>query len=1156
MVVGNEGTGRTRALLGVVFVHGIRSSPTMWDPFADLIKQDQELAALVREPLPRFGYATGLWTWHPTRTLPSLDTAADSLKEYLVTEACEFDALVLVGHSQGGLIIERMLVQMLSEGRGRELARIRRVILLACPNTGSQLLLSARRGLLRRNPQERVLRPFDEQLASTRRTLMRDIVYATSRGERTWPIPFSVYAGESDGVVSPASARDAFPDAAALPGNHTTIARPDTHEHRTYSTVRRLLLSAADGDPPKESVRALGARLLEVQVAPYGDDHDQRDRSLTPYLTREHDHQLRDALAPALAGGPSRLVVLTGESSTGKTRSLYEALFALAPDRPLLRPTTCQDLIALLETAALGKGAILWLNEMQRFFSPAHGERAAAGLREVLERSNGVAVLGTLWTHPYWTELTALGQPGDPYSQARALLTHPAFARRIDVPTYLSKEGLAGWRELTRSTKDRRLKDAVKAAGSDGRVIQQLSGGPDLLAAYRRGPGSHFTHREHALVTAALDARRLGHRSALPGDLLSAAADGTLDAGHRSEDPRWARNDLHALSKGHRRDGSRTDVRHALTALEAARPFAGAPPVYDPAEYLHAHIDYLRADQIGSPALWEALIAYTVDGDDLLRIANQAWSRGFRVIAARLWKKAAALGHPIDQAVALGPTLDPGRQAAALAVAHADLSKGGQLSKLFKALQDAGDDVLVTQLARRAADHVDPRNPQAAGRLLFTLKEIGAIDLAEALCDNAAEHADSTDPAAMGILLAAVTTFSIEEVRYVLAKRGTLHQKTASQEEVSEYLRAYRERRTGHAVEVLCQRASGRVELRDPRALHQLIVSMRGWEPGAQAVKDLLRRGLATHVEVTDVPSLRTLMRVLRDAEAHDAVAVLAMRAAEHVESTDPRKVLALLNTFSEARADKAAMVLLQRGPTAHVHLGNPGAVGDLLAHLHGIGASDAVTTLLERDPAAHAELTSSYGTTRLILALRGAAATHMAEALTHRAIRDVDLGNPGAVGDLLAHLHGIGASDAVTTLLERDPAAHAELTEPAAIVTLLKALRECADAHATATLLARDPAAHTDPSHPHSVAQLLSELRSLGALEAARKLGARAAAHARLADVSITELQRELDSIDATSAAIFRARAANAGYFPERFAPYGRGPDGQPSLPWNWADT
>ncbi len=235
-------------VLGVVFVHGILSEPAMWDSFAELIDGDEDLKRADVRVL-RFGYATGAVQVHPLRVLPSLDTVADSLKEFLATEAGGFERLVLVGHSQGGLVIQRCLVRMLAEGRGSELERIKRVVLLACPNTGSQFLLGLRRGLLQRNPQEKALRPFDEQLADTRRTLMRDIVHATEVSARSCPIPFSVYAGESDGVVTPASARDTFPDAAALPGDHTSIARPTSREHRTYTTVRRLILKAlAEGD--------------------------------------------------------------------------------------------------------------------------------------------------------------------------------------------------------------------------------------------------------------------------------------------------------------------------------------------------------------------------------------------------------------------------------------------------------------------------------------------------------------------------------------------------------------------------------------------------------------------------------------------------------------------------------------------------------------------------------------------------------------------------------------------------------------------------------------------------------------------------------------------------------------------------------------------
>lgn len=231
-------------MLGVVFVHGILSSPSMWDQFAQLIASDEELSRAV-EPSPRFGYATGLMRLRPSQVIPSLSVAADSLKEYLVTEAGSFERLVLVGHSQGGLVIQRCLVHMLREGRGHELKRVRHVVLLATPNTGSQLLVGVRRTLLRANPQEKALRPYNEYLAEVRREVMRNVVYARDISDGSCPIPFSVYAGESDAVVTPASARDAFPHAAVLPGTHKTIARPGSLEHRTYRTVKRVLLAAA-----------------------------------------------------------------------------------------------------------------------------------------------------------------------------------------------------------------------------------------------------------------------------------------------------------------------------------------------------------------------------------------------------------------------------------------------------------------------------------------------------------------------------------------------------------------------------------------------------------------------------------------------------------------------------------------------------------------------------------------------------------------------------------------------------------------------------------------------------------------------------------------------------------------------------------------------
>ncbi|MEU0626884.1 hypothetical protein [Streptomyces sp. NPDC005989] len=222
-------------------VHGIRSGPEVWDPLCRLIAQDEKLA--FAEPL-QFRYATGVRRLHPLRVFPTVDTVADSFKEYLATEAGEFTQLMLVTHSQGGLVAQRFLARALADGEGRRLARIRRLVMLACPNNGSELLLSLRRNVLGLgHPQERDLRPLNDQVNATLRTVLRDVVHATAVSDRTCPILVNAYAGESDRVVRAASAQSVFPDSAALPGDHSTILKAKDAGHRTFTTLRRLLLT-------------------------------------------------------------------------------------------------------------------------------------------------------------------------------------------------------------------------------------------------------------------------------------------------------------------------------------------------------------------------------------------------------------------------------------------------------------------------------------------------------------------------------------------------------------------------------------------------------------------------------------------------------------------------------------------------------------------------------------------------------------------------------------------------------------------------------------------------------------------------------------------------------------------------------------------------
>ncbi|WP_406436467.1 tetratricopeptide repeat protein [Streptomyces sp. NBC_01613] len=226
--------------LGVVLVHGFKSGPQTWHLLEQRIAADDSLTFVRTLP---FAYATGIRRIHPLRVFPSINAIADSLREYLRTEADGFEKLMLITHSMGGLVVQRYLARMLADGHGLELARIRRVVLLACPNDGAELLLSLRRSVFGRtgHGQESQLQPLNEQVSDTRRVIVRDIVYATTVTERTCPIAFSAYAGDSDRVVSLQSARSVFPDAAALPGDHFTILKATTPNHRTFTTLHRLM---------------------------------------------------------------------------------------------------------------------------------------------------------------------------------------------------------------------------------------------------------------------------------------------------------------------------------------------------------------------------------------------------------------------------------------------------------------------------------------------------------------------------------------------------------------------------------------------------------------------------------------------------------------------------------------------------------------------------------------------------------------------------------------------------------------------------------------------------------------------------------------------------------------------------------------------------
>lgn len=247
-----EAVSQLRA--GAVFVHGFLSSADVWARLLTLLRRDGDLAAFTWHT---FQYASPRLSTHPLRRIPDLNNVADHLRTFLTHEVVGRDPLVLVSHSQGGLVVQRMLARTLADGRGPELARIRRIVMFACPNSGSDVALSLRRrAWFWRHPQEVELRPLNNMVADTHRIVVNQVIHASEVTSSTCPIPIVAYAGETDGVVTPASARGVFPEVGVLPGDHHSLVRPDSHRHPSYTALKHHLLAGLSAPPPNPATPA------------------------------------------------------------------------------------------------------------------------------------------------------------------------------------------------------------------------------------------------------------------------------------------------------------------------------------------------------------------------------------------------------------------------------------------------------------------------------------------------------------------------------------------------------------------------------------------------------------------------------------------------------------------------------------------------------------------------------------------------------------------------------------------------------------------------------------------------------------------------------------------------------------------------------------
>lgn len=472
---------------------------------------------------------------------------------------------------------------------------------------------------------------------------------------------------------------------------------------------RLLGRSIMDWDPHDLEVHPAVdvVRNAEIDESACGPERDCRGAKLPEYVRRSHDAQLAAVVADA-ASGNSRMTVLVGSSSTGKTRACWEAVQPLAHQGWLLwhpiSPTHADAVLADIEDIA--PRTVIWLNEAQNYLGAGAGvgERIAAALRCLLadpERTP-VLVLGTLWPH-FATVYTARPErdEDDQHRQARELLA----GRRITLPDSFDEAAVDCARALA-AAGDLQLAKALEQS-SDGRLTQYLAGAPELLHRYETA-----SPPARALLNVAMDARRLGAAHHLPLTFLKqAAADYLTDDENDTLTDNWfeeALADTAAAVHGNLAPLRPVRPRTTRQSSERTEPAEVACRL---ADYLEQHGRQKRQQRCPPTSFWQAVHDRITHTDSLVALADAAQRRHRTYWAHRLTLQAARAGHSraLSQLVHELKDAKDWEGARALYLQAANSGAKDALLQLCRVVAAYGNYEVAEDLYRQSAQAGDPR---------------------------------------------------------------------------------------------------------------------------------------------------------------------------------------------------------------------------------------------------------------------------------------------------------------------------------------------------------------------------------------------------------------------------------------------------------------
>ncbi|MFJ8138785.1 tetratricopeptide repeat protein [Streptomyces sp. NPDC096013] len=508
-------------------------------------------------------------------------------------------------------------------------------------------------------------------------------------------------------------------------------------------------------DPPRPFLRWT-PKSLGIHPA-VKDAHDEtiEDFVLPSYVPRAHDAELLRELLSIKSKETASLLIVRGGSCSGKTRTAYEALKSAMPEWNLIYPKSVDSLLAALNCDAVQRETILWLDDAHHFLLHEKGEEVAAALRRLLEHDGPLVIMATLWTMHHRLLVTPPSDASerDKNANSRELLKQGS---RIDVPPAFGDVDLRSLHK--QAIKDRSL--SLAARNHSGSVTQFLAAAPDLLDHYEQADGVEGLCGK-AVISAAIDARRLGIIGPIPKYFIKAAAPGYMadDVRSRCNPETWFDDALSyatQLIKG---------VASAFVSVPHPTDVGSLPDVVELADYLDYYGQANRTYAVPPTSFWAAAKSLE-DTDHLMALANAAQDRHRLKNAYMLYGEAARRGNIEAMRRVAFLREDSGNADEAEVLRHQAAEKGSvfALRDLARAKEIAGDSEGAEKLARQAIS--EENYPTSLWEIAVLRLRAGNMDSARSLLKEA-ELAGSIE-AAMDIFRLAIEEDDLQLAEEIL----------------------------------------------------------------------------------------------------------------------------------------------------------------------------------------------------------------------------------------------------------------------------------------------------------------------------------------------------------------------------------------------------